>query len=234
MSQMSYVMVAPASSPPAAATSDAGSPSAATMDVVGKFTTGTAPDSTCSFFTFDIQPRPRTATATTATAMMAALAPSAVLVPVVVVGTPVPPINPTGIHLTGPGEVYGVVPLAPLSLVPDNGQKWYAVTKGRYVGCTPSASVAEAAVTGVSHALRAGFGSQALAVQAFNSALASPLGLVLVTQMHVPPTAPTPPAVPAPLAPAPVVQTFDDSDSDEDDGSDLTDDACSADEFTDE
>ncbi|KAJ7182626.1 hypothetical protein C8R43DRAFT_940751 [Mycena crocata] len=89
---------------------------------------------------------------------------------------PVASVLPTGIHLTGPwvaGEIYGVVPLAPLTLVPDNGpEKWYAITKGKYVGCTPSTAVADGAVTCVSHALRSAYPSQAAAVGAFNAALA--------------------------------------------------------------
>ncbi|KAJ7079328.1 hypothetical protein C8R43DRAFT_951858 [Mycena crocata] len=94
---------------------------------------------------------------------------------------------PTYIRRSGPwvaGEIYGVVPTGPLILVPDNGEKWYAITKGRYVGCTPSVAIADSAVTCVSHALRTGYGSQQLAVAAFNDALAAPfLGLIQVIQV---------------------------------------------------
>ncbi|KAJ7100988.1 hypothetical protein C8R43DRAFT_964000 [Mycena crocata] len=94
---------------------------------------------------------------------------------------------PTSIRMSGPwvaGQIYGVIPHGPLSLVPDNGEKWYAITKGRYIGCTPSTAIADNAVTCVSHALRSSYGSQALAVAAFNAALASPfLGLIQVIQV---------------------------------------------------
>ncbi|KAJ7810046.1 hypothetical protein B0H13DRAFT_1927549 [Mycena leptocephala] len=86
--------------------------------------------------------------------------------------------------LTGPwiaGAIYGVIPTGPLALVPNqSGEKWYAITKGRYVGVTNSTAIADGAVTRVSHALRTLFSSQADAVQAFNAALAANLGLIEV------------------------------------------------------
>jgi hypothetical protein len=79
--------------------------------------------------------------------------------------------------MTGPwvaGAIYGVVPAGPLAIVPDNGEKWYAITKGRYVGVTNNLAIADAAVTRVSHALRASYSSQVDAVAAFNQALSMP------------------------------------------------------------
>ncbi|KAJ7811361.1 hypothetical protein B0H13DRAFT_2383927 [Mycena leptocephala] len=82
-----------------------------------------------------------------------------------------------GVRMTGPwvaGAIYGVVPAGPLAIVPDNGEKWYAITKGRYVGVTNNLAIADAAVTRVSHALRASYSSQVDAVAAFNQALSMP------------------------------------------------------------
>ncbi|KAJ7625133.1 hypothetical protein DFH06DRAFT_1129072 [Mycena polygramma] len=89
----------------------------------------------------------------------------------------------TGIQHTAPwvaGAIYGVVPSAHLAMVPDNGEKWYAITKGRYVGVTNSTAVADNAVTRVSHALRSVYTTQAEAVQAFNDALDMNIGLIEV------------------------------------------------------
>ncbi|KAJ7496070.1 hypothetical protein B0H11DRAFT_2227075 [Mycena galericulata] len=85
------------------------------------------------------------------------------------------PAHGGGIRMTGPwvaGQIYGVVPAAPLTPVPDNSEKWFAITKGRYLGVTNSAAIADAAVSRVSHALRAGYTSQREALEAFNDALA--------------------------------------------------------------
>ncbi|KAJ7860161.1 hypothetical protein B0H13DRAFT_2355767 [Mycena leptocephala] len=65
-------------------------------------------------------------------------------------------------------------PRGPLAIVPDNGEKWYAITKGRYVGVTNNLAIADAAVTRVSHALCASYSSQVDAVAAFNQALSMP------------------------------------------------------------
>jgi hypothetical protein len=67
-----------------------------------------------------------------------------------------------------------VVPGGPLAIVPDNGEKWYTITKGRYVGVTNNLAVTDTAVTRVSHALRAAYSSQAAAVAAFNQAVSMP------------------------------------------------------------
>ncbi|KAJ7450269.1 hypothetical protein B0H11DRAFT_2246837 [Mycena galericulata] len=96
--------------------------------------------------------------------------------------TPAPTARP-GLQSTGPwivGEVYNVVPAGPLALVPDKGEKWYAITKGRYVGVTNSAALADGAVSRVSHALRQLHDTQAEAAEAFNTALASPMNLIEV------------------------------------------------------
>jgi hypothetical protein len=65
-------------------------------------------------------------------------------------------------------------------MIPDNGEKWYAITKGRYIGVTNSTAVADNAVTRVSHAFRACYTTQYEAVKAFNDALALNIGLIEV------------------------------------------------------
>ncbi|KAJ7130584.1 hypothetical protein C8R44DRAFT_872372 [Mycena epipterygia] len=60
---------------------------------------------------------------------------------------------------TGPwvaGTLYNVVPPTPLAAVPDNSEKWYAITKGRYVGLTTNSSISSNGVSGVSNALQNG------------------------------------------------------------------------------
>ncbi|KAJ7433176.1 hypothetical protein B0H11DRAFT_2259700 [Mycena galericulata] len=97
--------------------------------------------------------------------------------------TVAPPTRRTGLQTTGPwivGELYSVVPSGPLALVPDHGEKFYAITKGRYVGVTNNNAFADGAVSRVSHALRAQYDSQAEAVTVFNDALASGLNIVEV------------------------------------------------------
>ncbi|KAJ7607447.1 hypothetical protein DFH06DRAFT_1347483 [Mycena polygramma] len=101
--------------------------------------------------------------------------------------TPAPWTAPRGVQLTGPwvaGAVYGVVPAGPLAVVPEANQvhtgKWYAITRGRYVGVTHSTAICDAAVTRVSHGLRAVYDTQYEAVQAFNDALEADLDLIEV------------------------------------------------------
>ncbi|KAJ6551554.1 hypothetical protein B0H19DRAFT_1264213 [Mycena capillaripes] len=97
------------------------------------------------------------------------------------VGVPAP--APTGIQYHGPwvaSAIYDVIPTGPLATVPDNGEKWYAITKGRYIGVTNSTAIADNAVTHVSHALRTSYSSQVDAVRAFNDALALNIGLIEV------------------------------------------------------
>ncbi|KAJ7115516.1 hypothetical protein C8R43DRAFT_1138141 [Mycena crocata] len=83
--------------------------------------------------------------------------------------TPAPP------HATGPwtvGVVYSVVP--PSHILPvshDNGELWYGILKGKYVGVTQNHPLALQAVVGISHNSMKAYKSQALAVSAFNDAL---------------------------------------------------------------
>ncbi|KAJ7469884.1 hypothetical protein B0H11DRAFT_1920495 [Mycena galericulata] len=83
------------------------------------------------------------------------------------------PANPF-IQVSGPwraGVLYGVVPLYDLEAVPDNGEKWFAITRGRYVGLTKNSAISLHAVTGVSTALSDKLNSQAEALEYFNDAL---------------------------------------------------------------
>ncbi|KAJ7456839.1 hypothetical protein B0H11DRAFT_2243719 [Mycena galericulata] len=98
-------------------------------------------------------------------------------------GSAVTPTARTGLQSTGPwivGELYNVVPGGPLALVPDRGEKWYAITKGRFVGVTNNSAFADGAVSRVSNALRGHYDTQAEAATVFNDALASGLGIVAV------------------------------------------------------
>ncbi|KAJ7168431.1 hypothetical protein C8R46DRAFT_1217835 [Mycena filopes] len=75
---------------------------------------------------------------------------------------------------TGPwiaGVTFSVVPTAPLTAVPDSGERWFAITRGRYVGLTTNSAVSLAAVTGVSTALSGRHASQQQALNHFNAAL---------------------------------------------------------------
>ncbi|KAJ6463777.1 hypothetical protein C8R47DRAFT_1224945 [Mycena vitilis] len=116
------------------------------------------------------------------------VAPAAYNAPAAPWTPPAPPAPPAqastgGIRFTGPwlaGVIYGVVPGGPLATVPDDGEKWYAITKGRFVGVTNSTAIADGAVSRVSHALRSVFDTQQEAVTAFNQALALNIGLVQV------------------------------------------------------
>ncbi|KAJ7846659.1 hypothetical protein B0H13DRAFT_2362900 [Mycena leptocephala] len=78
------------------------------------------------------------------------------------------------IYSAGPwiaGSLYDVVPAAPLRAIPDNGEKWYAITRGKYVGLTKNSVVSLNAVTGISTSLSEKHGSQSEALDHFNSAL---------------------------------------------------------------
>ncbi|KAJ7431201.1 hypothetical protein B0H11DRAFT_2262224 [Mycena galericulata] len=84
------------------------------------------------------------------------------------------PALPPFVRTTGPwiaGQLYGIPPLAPLTAVPDNGEKWFAITRGRYVGLTNNSAISLNAVTGVSGALSGRRTTQAEALAHFNSAL---------------------------------------------------------------
>ncbi|KAJ7869812.1 hypothetical protein B0H13DRAFT_1896494 [Mycena leptocephala] len=77
---------------------------------------------------------------------------------------------------TGPwiaGTLYSVVPLAPLAAVQDNGDKWFSITRGKYVGLTKNAAISLNAITGVSTGLSEKHSSQADALDNFNMALAT-------------------------------------------------------------
>ncbi|KAJ7163040.1 hypothetical protein C8R46DRAFT_1221834 [Mycena filopes] len=77
------------------------------------------------------------------------------------------------------GYLYSVTPAAPLTAVPDNGGKWFAITRGKYVRLTQNSAISLNAVSGVSTAISQKLGTQALALAHFNGALASgSLGIV--------------------------------------------------------
>ncbi|KAJ7017741.1 hypothetical protein C8F04DRAFT_1278923 [Mycena alexandri] len=80
------------------------------------------------------------------------------------------------LSLTAPwiaGNLYGVVPQAPLTAIPDRNEKWFAITRGRYVGLTTNSAVSLNAVAGVPSGLSDRCASQAEALQHFNVALAA-------------------------------------------------------------
>ncbi|KAJ7040188.1 hypothetical protein C8F04DRAFT_1178283 [Mycena alexandri] len=91
-------------------------------------------------------------------------------------GDPTPPGDRDWLAFTGPwvtGTLYGVVPLAPLTAIPDNNEKWFAITRGRYVGLTTNSAISLNAVTGVSSGLSNRLSSQAEALHHFNTVLAA-------------------------------------------------------------
>jgi hypothetical protein len=70
------------------------------------------------------------------------------------------------------GVVYTVVPphpLAPLSY--DDGEPWYGILKGKYVGVTQNHALALDGIIGVSRNSMRSYKSQVAAVDAFNAAL---------------------------------------------------------------
>ncbi|KAJ7629775.1 hypothetical protein DFH06DRAFT_1338201 [Mycena polygramma] len=91
---------------------------------------------------------------------------------------------PVGFHTRGPwvaGALYTVVPSGPLLPIaePDiehgvegeEAPRWYAITSGLYVGVTSSHPLATHAVVGVRRSGMKGYGTQALALAAFNDFL---------------------------------------------------------------
>ncbi|KAJ6450233.1 hypothetical protein C8R47DRAFT_1084494 [Mycena vitilis] len=93
---------------------------------------------------------------------------------------PAPPQVPV-IRMAGPwiaGQLYGVVPHGPLVAVPDNGEKWFAITRGRYVGLTKNSTISLHGTTGMSSGLADKCASQADALEHFNGALS--LGAIAV------------------------------------------------------
>ncbi|KAJ7076781.1 hypothetical protein C8R43DRAFT_966178 [Mycena crocata] len=93
---------------------------------------------------------------------------------------PVPPASapvhllPAFLRTAGPwmaGLLYGVVPSMPLGAIPDNNDKWFAITRGKYVGLTRNSAISLAAVTSVSTGMAEKHASQAEALAYFNDAL---------------------------------------------------------------
>jgi hypothetical protein len=94
-------------------------------------------------------------------------------------GQPTPPF----IRTSGPwlaGLLFGVTPQSAIVAVPDDGGKWFAITRGRYVGLTKNSAISIHAVTGISGGLSDKCSLQAEALDHFNSALS--LGAVAVIQ----------------------------------------------------
>ncbi|KAJ7873902.1 hypothetical protein B0H14DRAFT_3438113 [Mycena olivaceomarginata] len=73
------------------------------------------------------------------------------------------------------GRLYTVVPPAPLGPSPalDHTDKWFTITRGRYVGLTTNSAISLNAVTGVPGGLSEKLATQAEALQHFNDALAA-------------------------------------------------------------
>ncbi|KAJ6455533.1 hypothetical protein C8R47DRAFT_1082755 [Mycena vitilis] len=115
------------------------------------------------------------AVATTAVSDAAAGVEASAAVFLAAAASPVVPAAPaTRFRTTGPwiaGSLYAVIPAEHLSAVPDNNEKWFAITSGKYVGLTKNAALSLNAVVGVSNALSTSFSSQADALDHFNSAL---------------------------------------------------------------
>lgn len=84
------------------------------------------------------------------------------------------PVNSRFIRTAGPwvaGTLYGVIPHAPLTAVPDRNEKWFSITRGKYVGLTTNSAISLNAVTGVPGGLSDRCNTQAEALQHFNDAL---------------------------------------------------------------
>ncbi|KAJ7457078.1 hypothetical protein FB451DRAFT_1183586 [Mycena latifolia] len=109
-------------------------------------------------------------------------APAPVPAPAPVIATaPAPAAAASIVRMTGPwvaGTLYGVVPGAPLAAIPDSNEKWFAITRGKYVGLTRNSAISLNAVTGITSALSDKCNSQADALDHFNTALA--LGAIAV------------------------------------------------------
>ncbi|KAJ7695517.1 hypothetical protein B0H16DRAFT_1750693 [Mycena metata] len=70
------------------------------------------------------------------------------------------------------GLLYTVVPSTPLTSVPDNGGKWFAITHGKYISLTQNSSISLTAFSGISTGLSQKFNNQTDALNHFNGALA--------------------------------------------------------------
>ncbi|KAJ7612814.1 hypothetical protein DFH06DRAFT_1147085 [Mycena polygramma] len=93
-----------------------------------------------------------------------------------VAAPPAAPAPPSFLRSSAPwlaGYLYNVIPTDHLASVPDNGDKWFAITRGKYVGLTKNSAISLAAVTGVSTGLSDKFNTQADALDHFNAALDS-------------------------------------------------------------
>ncbi|CAK5283697.1 unnamed protein product [Mycena citricolor] len=77
------------------------------------------------------------------------------------------------------GTFYSVVPRGELQPIHDKGEKWYAVTRGKWVGVTNNTALAVNATTGRSAGFQKGYDNQSLALSAFNTALAMEAILVI-------------------------------------------------------
>ncbi|KAJ7028760.1 hypothetical protein C8F04DRAFT_1265719 [Mycena alexandri] len=70
------------------------------------------------------------------------------------------------------GILYSVVPREPLAPTSDTSNKWFAITRGKYVGITKNSALSLNAVIGVGSALSDRCGSLDEALDLFNTALA--------------------------------------------------------------
>ncbi|KAJ7826751.1 hypothetical protein B0H13DRAFT_1918021 [Mycena leptocephala] len=78
------------------------------------------------------------------------------------------------------GILFTVIPRTALAAIADNGEKWFAITCGKYVGLTKNSAISLNAVTGVSTGLSEKFSSQADALNHFNAALVTGAVAVIV------------------------------------------------------
>ncbi|KAJ7348645.1 hypothetical protein DFH08DRAFT_960026 [Mycena albidolilacea] len=87
-------------------------------------------------------------------------------------------VNPLVPRSVGPweaGSVFSVVPPQPLASIPvpaGDEELWYCILKGKFVGVTQNHPLAVDAVLGVSNNSMRSYKTQALALAAFNNALA--------------------------------------------------------------
>ncbi|KAJ7601470.1 hypothetical protein DFH06DRAFT_1352759 [Mycena polygramma] len=87
---------------------------------------------------------------------------------------PVVPGVPAFVQSTGPwvvGSLFNVIPAAHLTGIDEIADKWYAITKGTYVGITKHNNLSSNATIGVSGSQQNGFTLQSEAITAFNTAL---------------------------------------------------------------
>ncbi|KAJ7115645.1 hypothetical protein C8R43DRAFT_1138100 [Mycena crocata] len=87
---------------------------------------------------------------------------------------PIAPVVPAFLRSTAPwiaGLLYVVVPASPLTSVTDNNEKWFAITRGKYVGLTKNSAISLNAVSGVTTAISQKHATQREALDHFNAAL---------------------------------------------------------------